>query len=416
MFPARSLTRAAPRAARSARGSRISQRRAQSSATPSTSNAAGSGSSHIASGVAGGIAGASLLYGIYTMTPAGQTAKQVNKVAKEADKKYQALATKLKEKTPSADEAVDSIKQVCYSYVGWIPGGRQYVDTAFRDLDSVRESNKDEANALINETYKRFQDIVKAGLSMEALSKAYDALTDLGQKLASLAGNSVDKIIDNHPELKEKLGGPIDQLKQMGDQYGPEAKKMVDETWQQVKEITSSGFSADTADKVRKLVEEKSQQLKKFGDQAWQKGLEQAQPLLDKNPKVKELIKKNEGALKQGNATELFKQVKSTIESGDSGKLEEYVKKAVDKAKSSGSSMLSGGSAPLAALGSYFGASNGKVQQNIQLLTEVVEKHADQGKDLLKETKDDLTKVLEEKAIKAQKIVDSARKEKAAKE
>ncbi|KAK0631163.1 hypothetical protein B0T17DRAFT_530298 [Bombardia bombarda] len=423
MLPTRSLTRAAPRAARTIRAPRIQQRRLQSTSTstssPSVSQQAnGSSTSHLASGVAGGLAGAALLYGIYTMTPSGRMASQVNKAAKEADKKYQQVASKLKEKAPSADEAVDRIKQICYSYAGWIPGGREYVDIAFKDLESIRENNQDEFNQLIDETYKRFQDIAKAGLSMEALSKSYDALADLSKKVASLAGSSVDQILENHPELKEKVGGPIDQLKQMGDQYGPEAKKMADETWDQVKDIMASGFSADTANKVRKLVEEKTQQLKKLGDEAYKKGLEQAQPLLEKNPKVKELIEKNQDFLKKGNATALFKQVKSAVESGDTSKLEEYVKKSVDKAKSVGggsspSSVLSGGAGSFAALGQFFGGSSSgnKIQEHVKVLSELVESHAKEGEKLLKETKEDLQKVLEDKANKAQKIVKSAKKD-----
>ncbi|KAK3940240.1 hypothetical protein QBC46DRAFT_385964 [Diplogelasinospora grovesii] len=191
------------------------------------------------------------------MTPSGKMSRTINKAAREANKKYQEAASKLKDTTPNADEAIDRVKQLCYSYVGWVPGGRAYVDMAFKDLDSIRENNREEVNKVIDDTYRKFQAIAKSGLSMESVSKAYDALTDLGQKLANLAGGSISQILENHPQLKDKVGGPIEQLKQMGEQYGPEARKMVDETWQQVKEIMAAGFSAESADKVRRLVEEK---------------------------------------------------------------------------------------------------------------------------------------------------------------
>ena len=415
MLGSRSVTRAAPRVVRASPKPRATQRRFQS--TNPTSSAPQAQTSHFTSGVVGGIAGAGLVYGFYLMTPSGKAVRKVNKMAKEADAKYQEAVSTLKAKTPSTDEALSNIKQFCYSYVGWIPGGRQYVDTAFKDLDAVRETNRDETDKLINDAYKKFQDIAKSGLSIEALTKTWEALKDLSQQLATMAGKSVDQILENHPELKDKIGGPIEQLKQMGDQYGPEAKKMVDDTWNQVGEVMAGGFTAANADKVKRMVEEKSQQLKKFGDQAWSKGLEQAKPYFDKNPKLKALVMDNQNLLKSRNATALFKQVKSAAESGDLGSLEDYVKSTVDKAKkatSSGSSSLTGGIAGsgISALDQFIGGQNGsKLKENIQLLTKVIEEHSKEGEDLLKETKDELMKLLEDKAKKAQKIVDNAQKD-----
>jgi hypothetical protein len=372
------------------------------------------------SGIVGGAAGASLLYGIYLMTPSGKMVRKINAAARETDKKYQQVAATIKDKTPTTDEAVNKIKEVCYSYVAWVPGGRQYVDTAFKDFDAIRESHGEEVDKIVSETYREFQGIVSSGLSLEALSKTYDALTNLAKKLANLSGSAADQILERHPQLKDKVGGPIEQMKQMGAQYGPEAKKMVDETWSQINDVMASGFSADSAEKIRKLIDDRMQQLRRIGDDMWEKGLQQVKPYLDKNPRVKELVESNRDILKEGNAMDLFKQLKSLGESGDTGKLEDYVKQTVDKAKSSGKSMkgsaaaVAGGSGGFSALGQFLGAtsggSGGGLQQNIELLTEVMDKHADEGKQLLEETKEDLKKVLQEKASKARKIVESAQK------
>jgi len=350
------------------------------------------------------------------MTPSGRAAAKINKAAKEASKKYQQAASTLQQKTPSTDDAINAVKNFCYSYVAWVPGGRQYVDAAFKDLESIREKNGQDVDKIVSETYAKFQDIAKSGLSMESASKAYDALAELGQKLAKLAGSAADQILENHPQLKEKVGGPMNQLKQMGDEYGPEAKKMVDETWDQVSDVLKDGFSAQNADKVRKLVEEKSQKLRQFGEQAWQKGLEQAKPYLDKSPKVKELVMDNQDILKKGNATALFKQVKDAAESGDAGKLEEYVKDALEKAKSAGSKASSSimGSGGFAGLGQLLGGSSqeasSEVRKHIDLLSELVKNHSTESKKLIEETRDDLKRLLEDKAKKAQGIVDSAEK------
>ncbi|KAM0255748.1 hypothetical protein ACHAQJ_005418 [Trichoderma viride] len=377
--------------------------------TSSTSSSAGTtaaANGSMAAGVIGGVAGAALFYGIYSFTPAGRTASKLNKAVKEAEKKYQEAAKKLQEKTPSSSQAVDSIKQFAYSYVGWIPGGRAYVDTAFKDWETVRKGHGEEADKIVNDAYKQFQDISKSSLSLETASRAYDVLADLAKKIASLAGDALSDVVDNHPQIKEKLGGNIDQLKQMGEQYGPEAKKQVDETWGQIKDIFAGGFSATSLAKARELIDEKVKQVQKLGDEAWKKGLEEAKPLLEKSPKVKELVEKNADTLKKGNAKEIFDKVRDAVKSGDLGDLDKYIKQAKqkvgDKANESG----------WGSLDKYLD----KIPQGSEILSKledmgrIADEHKEEGEKLLKETMGDIQKVLEEKAKKAQDIVDSAKK------
>ncbi|KAK8076688.1 Fungal specific transcription factor domain-containing protein [Apiospora phragmitis] len=403
MFATQTSARAAiPRAARQLRTTRIPQQaRFQSStAGGSSSNASGSATS-FASGMAGGVVSVGLFYMIYSYTPAGRVQSGINKTAKEANKTYEQAAKKLQEKTPDADQAYNYVKEFCYSY---------YVDMAFKDFETVREKNKDEADKLVNDAYKQFQNLAKSGLSLETARKAYDVLADLSKKLANLAGNSVNDLMDNHPKLKEQLGGNIDQLKQLGEQYGPEAKKQVDETWKQLSDIFKGGFSAASVDKARKLIQEKTEQVKKLGDEGWKKGLEQAKPYLDKYPQAKKLLEENEDALKQGNTTELFKTLSSSLEKKDLGGFEDYVKKTVDQAKSKG--QQAGQSFGLN-LDSYFNMipQGGEILPKLKQMKEVAEKHQDEGEKLLKETMDEIKQVLEKKSQRAQEIIDKAKKE-----
>ncbi|UKZ82281.1 hypothetical protein TrVFT333_010067 [Trichoderma virens FT-333] len=378
--------------------------------TSSTSSSASGGASNgsLGVGLVGGVAGAALFYGVYSFTPAGRTASKLNKTVKEAEKKYQEAAKALQANTPSASQAVDSIKQFAYSYVGWIPGGRGYVDAAFKDWETVRKEHGKEADKLVNDAYKQFQEISKSSLSLETASRAYDVLADLASKIASLTGDALSDVMDNHPQLKEKLGGNIDQLKQMGEHYGPEAKKQVDETWRQVKDIFAGGFSASSLTKARELIDDKVQQVQKLGDEAWKKGLEEAKPYLEKSPKVKELLEKNGEALKKGNIGELFGKVRDAAKSGDVGGLESYIKQAAqkvgDKAKESG----------WGSLDKYLD----KVPQGSEILGKleemgrIAEEHKEEGEQLLKETMGDIQKVLEEKGQKVKEIVDSEKKQK----
>lgn len=347
-----------------------------------------------------------MCFGAYSFTPSGRTASAVNKAVIEAEKKYQAAAKKLQQNTPSPDEAVDSIRQLAYSYVGWIPGGRSYVDAAFKDWEKVRENNREEADKIVNDAYKQFQELSRSGLSLATASKAYEVLTDITKKIANLAGDALSDIIDNHPKVKEKLGGNVDQLKQLGEQYGPEAKKQVDETWRQVKDVFAGGFSEDNLKKARSLVEEKVQEIRKLGDQAWDKAYEEAKPYLEKNPKVKEIIEKNADSLKQGKAKELFDKAKSAVESGDLGDLENYVKSSADKVKSSAESGLG-------SLDQYAKLlpNGGEVFSKLKELSQVAEKHREEGEKLLKETVDEIKQVLEKKSQKAGEIAEKAKKE-----
>ncbi|KAI1426115.1 hypothetical protein F5Y12DRAFT_309578 [Xylaria sp. FL1777] len=379
--------------------------RFQSSSSASTSsNAAGNGSSHIAAGAAGGLAAGIALYAIYLVTPSGKMHRMINKGAKEVHQKYNEAAKNLQGQTPDVDRAINYMKEFAYSYVAWVPGGRQYVDTVFKDVETLKENHREEVSQIVSDAYKQFQGLSKSGLSLVAASKVYNILSDLSKKFGGLAGNALTDIIDNHPQAKEKFGGSIDQLKEMGENYGPEAKKQVDQTWNQAKEILSGGLSTANLDKVRRLIEEKIQQVKKLGDEAWNKGLEEAKPYLDKNPKIKELVEKNASALKQGNAKEVFDQAKKAVESGDTGALENYINKAKSKSEQVASSL---------GIDQYFKMIPGgsEIMEKVNQLRKVAEEHKDEGEELLKETMDELKQVLEGKLNRAKEIAEKAKKD-----
>lgn len=352
--------------------------------------------------------GAGLIYFAYTFTPTGRMSTAINKTAKQANDKYQQAATKLQQATPDADQTIGYIKDFCYSYVAWIPGGKSYVDTAFKDVETVRQKHKDEVDELLNDAYKQFQDVSKKGLSLEAVTHAFEVLADLSKKIGALATDAASDVLDNHPQLKERVGPAVDTLKQYGEQYGPEARKQVNETWKQVQGVLAGGFTAANFDKARKLIEEKVDQVKKLGDEAWKKGLEEAQPYLDKNPKAKELIEKNADALKNGNIAELWSQAKKAADSGDFGNLENYVNESVDKAKEKGSQV-----GKSFGLDKYFDMIPGgsEIIPKLKQMKDVAEKHTEEGEKLLKETVEDIKQLLEKKSQKAQDIVEKAKKD-----
>ncbi|KYK60237.1 hypothetical protein DCS_01374 [Drechmeria coniospora] len=408
MLPARHLSRL--RATRAVRASVPRMSRHQNVRFQSTapSSEPGSGGSHFVSGAVGGVVGAAVLFGFYSFTPAGQTASKVNKAAAEVTKTYNAAAEKLQKSTPNAAEAAESMKQFAYTYVAWVPGGRGYVDVAFNDWEAVREKHQDEADRIVNEAYRQLQAVSKGGLSMETAVKACDVIADMSKKIASLSGDAVSDLLNNHPQVKEKLGGSIEQLQNMGRSYGPEAKKQATETWDKLKDILTSGLGADKVEEARKLVQETVDRLKKLGDEAWKKGLAEAKPYLDKNAKAKELIEKNAEALKQSNIGELFRKVRSAVDSGDVSELQRYVKSVADGLADKGSEAAGG-----VGLDKYLKMipQGDELVPKLQRMGQIAEKHRDEGERLLKETVEELTKVLETKSQEAQGIVDRAKKE-----
>ncbi|KAI2630584.1 hypothetical protein GGS21DRAFT_209041 [Xylaria nigripes] len=341
------------------------------------------GNSHIAAGATGGLVVGIALYGLYLLTLSGETA---NKGAEDIRKRSQGS-------TPSEDVAVKYLKELAYSYVAWFPGGRGYVDSVFDDMETLKEKHRDEVNRIVKDAYLQFQELSQFGFSLNTASKAYDILARATERFGDLAGSALSDVLNCHPQAKERFGGSADQLRKMGENYGPEAKKLVNRTWQQANEILCGGVSASSLDEVRRLIEDKIQEVKKLGDEAWDEGMEDARPYLDKSPKVKELVEKNASTLKQGNINEVFMQAKKAAKSGDTGPFEDYVNQA--KSKFGQAESLFGISQIIRVIPN---GSNilGKVNQ----LRTVVEKRKDEGEKFLKDTTEELKQVFDKKSEK----------------
>merc|ERR1712098_664508 len=183
------------------------------------------------------------------------------------------------------------------------------------ELDQISKEHKDEVNKIVQGSYDELKQITKEkGASMEGLMKAWQVLQSAAKQIGSLAGDVGKDVLNRHPEVQDKFGGKFNELKRMGDQYGPEAKKKVDETWNQVQDALKGGIGVGSLDQVRKIIEEKIQDVRQIGDQAWDKGMEQAKPYLDKSPQVKEFVEKNKDKLKNSNLNELWDQVQQAAQ------------------------------------------------------------------------------------------------------
>lgn len=317
-------SRAVVRASRVARANAPVVRRNVRFASDSAKTGGSSGA------LAGGLAGAGAAVGIgylgywYSGTKAAvDTATQMKSYMDSAKNQF---TVQLKDKTPEVPEAIKALHDMANKYASFVPGGRQYVDKIFKDIDIVREKHGDEVDNIVRELYGELRDVSKSGdLSLTTAGEVWSIFSSHSQKLASLAGDAAQDIMNNHPALKSQLGGSFEQLQQLSDQVGPEAKQKLEDTYKQVSDILAGGIQWNTIEKVHTLVQEKTQDLKKMAEVAFNKGFEQVKPMLEKNPQAKKLIEDNLDTLKNGSVKDLVNQVRSAIESGSTGDLEKYI-------------------------------------------------------------------------------------------
>ena len=238
-------------------------------------------------------------------------------------------------------DAIQWLKETVQSYTKMVPGASVYVDKAFDDIEKVRDTHKDEVDKIMNDTKSQLSDITNKPVSFGRVGEVWAILSGAITQIGKLAPDVAQQLLDNHPTLKKQVGGKIEQLKQMGDAYGPEAKKAVDNTWSEARELLNDGFSMGTIAKIQDLVQRKTQELQKFGDKAWEKGMEEAKPVLDKAPELKETVEKNKSSLLQGDLGKLWQIIQSASKSGDTKELKEFVQQQKDQVQERSSGGLS---------------------------------------------------------------------------
>jgi uncharacterized protein (DUF2252 family) len=54
---------------------------------------------------------------------------------------FNSATDKLKQATPEPNQALEALRSQAYHYAAFVPGGRGYVDTAFKDIDAIREKH-----------------------------------------------------------------------------------------------------------------------------------------------------------------------------------------------------------------------------------------------------------------------------------
>ena len=99
------------------------------------------------------------------------------------------------------------------------------------------------------------------------------------------------------------MNDTLGQMNSFGEKYGPEARKITEDTVNQIKKLTDQGINGETIAKAAALAKQKLQEIKdlgaKAGQEAYSKAAEGARPYLDKAPDVKKYLEESVDGLKE---------------------------------------------------------------------------------------------------------------------
>ncbi|KAF2859898.1 hypothetical protein K470DRAFT_218135 [Piedraia hortae CBS 480.64] len=400
-------SRVAARSARTLAARRCNVRFASDATNAGRSGNAGGGFHPSVHGAIGGaVAGTLAFYLFYTTTGLRKATNAATQTKQYVDGAMENVKVQFKEKTPDTNEIIKTLKETAHKYARWLPGGREYVDKTFADLDTIRAKHGDEVDRIMREAYEELRDTSKNGLSLTTAAQVWDVLTKHMQRLGSLAVDAGQDILKNHPQLRDRFGNSFQHLQDLGNSVGPEAKKQVDDTWKQVQEILRQGINFGTLDRIQKLIQDKTQQVRKLSGQAFDKGMEQVKPMLDKNPQAKQLVEQNLDTLRSSNSvSEALSRIREAASSGSTLDLEKYIVHAKEKARTQ---FTSGGG-----LSDWLSQlpQGGRILPQLQKLKNAAETHGQDAQQLARETVDDLYSILERRAKQAEELANKASKQ-----
>lgn len=335
-------------------------------------------------------------------------AKTLINTAHQAQNTMKQYTSQLKTSAPDLkpNEALEWLRSTSKSYAFMIPGASAYIDSAFDDIDAIRKKHGNEVDNILKQAYDELKDVTaKEGMTFASATKGWEILQKHVQSIADLAGDASQDILNNHPALKAKVGNNLDQLKQMGDKYGPEAKKQFEETSQQITDIMKNGMRVDSIPKIQSLVQEKMRKVQEMGGKLWDESFEKAKPYLEKSPQVKEMVEENKDTLKNsGSFQELYDKIKDAVSSGSTDSLKQYI----DKVKQGGSSSSGGGGS--SGIEQYLKMIPGgsQIVPGLTQLQDIAKSHGPEAEKIAKDTFGEIEEVLRRKVEEAKRLAKDA--------
>jgi len=372
-------------------------------------------------GLAGGATVVVAGYGYYHFSGA----KKVIDNAKALKESAIQAKNRLAEKTPEPRVILQYLRSTAKAYAGFVPGASGYVDATFDSVNQLADTHSEEFESILKGAYEELRPILQDGsLDQETAKKVFSVIRKATMQLQDLSARAgsdlIGPIMDKHPEIKEKLGDSYDQMKKLASQSGPQVRKITQETATKLKDTFKGGFDDKAVENAKQILQEAVDRMQKAtgeagaeAKRAWQDSLGQAQPYLDKLPEIKDLLENKASVLMSGGAaTQIWQRVK---EVGEGKKVDkEKVKdlKNFIQEKAEGASDSSGdiwdkilefsqnipGSEKL-----------GEMKPQMEAFVNVARQDSQEAKDLAKETFEDISNVLKEKAEKAKGLKEKAK-------
>lgn len=246
--------------------------------------------------------------------------------ASSAKKQLEKLSQDIPANAPESNQGLPWLHSTAVAYAAFIPGAQAFIDSAFNDLESVQKKQGKRVDDIVRTAHRDLKDATKNGLDLESVGKAWEIIEKAVNQIGNLAAESSQDILSQDPDIKAKVGDKLDQLKKMAEDFGPEARKEFDDAYEKIKDLLSSGLGSDNIEKIRKLIQEKIQTVEKFGNVAWERGMEESKPFLDKNPRLRAIVEENKESLRHGNLEELWESVKEASSSGNTEPVEKFIK------------------------------------------------------------------------------------------
>lgn len=247
-----------------------------------------------------------------------------------------------KKATPSPSSAASFIRSVLESQLSAVPGAKQ----AFAKFDEVADAHGDDFTEILSATYNEIYEAIEKGGDNTA-QKVTEILTRRSKELKDVSVDAGEQILEDYPQVREKLGGAFEEVSGWADQYGPEAKKQAKEVYDEVKKILEAGVSVEGLTRAKKLVESKKEEVQKLGkkaaDESYAKGEKQVKEALEKYPEVKKVLEQYKDKLVGGGVSvatipTIFKQINKLKGSGEENadKLKSFIEDTLQKGKNKG--------------------------------------------------------------------------------
>ncbi|KAK9713038.1 hypothetical protein K7432_006740 [Basidiobolus ranarum] len=320
MYRSISMTRSLTKASSAITGhmSTTSARRFVSQTTPPTANNV----SHILAGLAGGSAVVIGGYGWYHFSGAKD-------VVGKAQSAFQTIQN-IEAKTPPPGVIVNTVKSLSTPLLISIPGAKTLLD----QLQKLEDNHGPEIKKLWDETTQEVSKITANGWDEESTKKVTELIkqktTHLQELVKDIAEDVSDEFLNAFPQVKDAVGGSLEELKSLSGKGGEDAQKIVSKTYSQIKKTLDEGMNENTVSEITELIKDNMEDAKKLvgkaGDIAWDKSILLAGPFLDKMPDVKKKIEqatdvfseaaKEHGPQVKDMAEDLMSQLKKISEKG----------------------------------------------------------------------------------------------------